>query len=175
VKQANRRGGDRSGRLGGYLPETITTRTLVLSVVVLLVFVLLVPTAREYAKQTAQLNSLQTELTQAQQQRADDTANLKRWDDPAFVKAQARARLGYVMPGEKAYRVTDPGAVRRGSAPPPVRRSSPASSRGPPATTAPGTRRCGRRCRSRGQGPRGTEGVLTGRRRRRRWPGRRRE
>jgi cell division protein FtsB len=117
VKQANRRGGDRSGRLGGYLPETITTRTLVLSVVVLLVFVLLVPTAREYAKQTAQLNSLQTELTQAQQQRADDTANLKRWDDPAFVKAQARARLGYVMPGEKAYRVTDPGAVAAGVSP----------------------------------------------------------
>jgi cell division protein FtsB len=104
-------------RLGEFLPETITTRTLVLSVVVLLVFVLVVPTAREYAKQTAQLGALHTELTQAQQQRDEGKIDLKRWSDPAFVKAQARARLGYVMPGDKAYRVTDPGVATAGVSP----------------------------------------------------------
>jgi hypothetical protein len=86
----------------------------VLSVVVLLVFVLLVPTAREYAKQTAQLDGLRAELAQAQQQRDEGTANLKRWDDPAFIQAQARARLGYVKPGETAYRVIDPGVATDG-------------------------------------------------------------
>jgi hypothetical protein len=29
----------------------------------------------------------------------------RRWDDPAYVKAQARARLGYLMPGEWGFEV----------------------------------------------------------------------
>lgn len=116
-----RRGGSRAGepgRLRGYLPETITTRTLVLSAVILLVFVLLVPTAREYAKQTAQLDALHAELAAAQEQKAQGEADLERWQDPAYVKAQARERLGYVMPGERAYRVIDPSdAVPDGVSP----------------------------------------------------------
>jgi cell division protein FtsB len=32
-------------------------------------------------------------------------AELARWDDPAYVKAQARDRFGWVMPGETGYRV----------------------------------------------------------------------
>ena len=29
----------------------------------------------------------------------------QRWDDPAYVKAQARARFGYLMPGEQGFEV----------------------------------------------------------------------
>ena len=32
---------------------------------------------------------------------------LNRWDDPAFVKLQARTRLGWVMPGEIGFTVVD--------------------------------------------------------------------
>jgi cell division protein FtsL len=30
-------------------------------------------------------------------------AELRLWDDPAYVEAQARDRLGFVMPGEQGY------------------------------------------------------------------------
>ena len=64
-----------------------------------------------------------SELALAQQQIADRTARveslaleLERWDDPAYVKAQARTRLGWVMPGEVGYRVIDAdGHVLNGS------------------------------------------------------------
>lgn len=45
----------------------------------------------QIAGQTAQLAELE--------------AQLKRWEDPAYVKAQARTQLGWVMPGETGYRV----------------------------------------------------------------------
>lgn len=34
--------------------------------------------------------------------------SLAKWQDDAFVKSQARERLGYVMPGETLYMVSDP-------------------------------------------------------------------
>jgi len=34
------------------------------------------------------------------------------WDDPAYVKAQARSRLKFVMPGERAYNVIDAPAPK---------------------------------------------------------------
>ena len=40
----------------------------------------------------------QADLTELEKQRA-------RWDDPAYVRAQARDRLYYVMPGEISYLV----------------------------------------------------------------------
>jgi cell division protein FtsB len=37
--------------------------------------------------------------------------DLKRWDDPAYVRAQARNRLFYVMPGEISFLVLDANSV----------------------------------------------------------------
>ncbi len=63
--------------------------------------------------------------------RRDAIAQLKdtkaRFDDPAFIKQQARARFGWVMPGEVGYRVIgDDGAVQGDvptlDAPPPATR-----------------------------------------------------
>jgi len=99
------------------VPETITTRTLVLAGAILLAFVILLPTAREYVTQSADLRALNADLAQTQQQKADAQSALDRWSDPAFLKAQARARLGYAMPGDKAYRVIDPGDANAGVSP----------------------------------------------------------
>jgi cell division protein FtsB len=56
----------------------------------------------EQRQQIADLQSIASqrtaELTELQKQRA-------RWDDPAYVRAQARDRLYYVMPGEISYLV----------------------------------------------------------------------
>ena len=35
----------------------------------------------------------------------------KRWDDPVYVRSQARQRLYYVLPGEVSYLVMDAGSV----------------------------------------------------------------
>lgn len=37
--------------------------------------------------------------------------DIKRWDDKAYVTAQARERLGFVFPGETAVHVLHPEAV----------------------------------------------------------------
>ena len=55
----------------------------------------------------------------------DDAA---RWDDPAYVEQQARARFGWVLPGEVGYRVVDADGEVEGDVPqlaePPSEKSS---------------------------------------------------
>lgn len=56
-------------------------------------------------KQQSQLETtLHHQITDLQQQKAN-------MDDPAHIRAQARQRLGFVMPGEIPYQVQLPGAV----------------------------------------------------------------
>lgn len=93
------------------LPRMLTVRAMVLGLVLLLAFVLVYPTLHSYLEQRTQLAQLRAQVTAAQQHNADLQAELKRWDDPAYVKAQARERLNFVMPGETAFRVVDPQTV----------------------------------------------------------------
>ncbi|AJW79514.1 FtsB family cell division protein [Clavibacter michiganensis] len=74
-------------------------------VLLVLTVVVLAPGLRIYLEQRQQLSSLQSAvdaqkgtIAQLQDQRA-------RYDDPAFLKAQVRDRLFYVMPGETSYLV----------------------------------------------------------------------
>jgi septum formation initiator len=71
--------------------------------------VLLAPALRSYVGQRHDISALQQQVAE---QRAA-VARLERqraaWDDPAYVTAQARNRLKFVLPGEKAYTVIDPG------------------------------------------------------------------
>lgn len=89
----------------------LSVRALVLGVVVLAGFALLFPTVRAYLGQRAELDALTAQVNQAEQDEQDVRHELDRWQDPAYVAAQARERLGYVMPGETAYRVIDPEVV----------------------------------------------------------------
>ena len=66
---------------------------------------ILAPNLRILVEQRQQIAALQAtqnaksqELTELEKQRA-------RWDDPAYVRAQARDRLYFVMPGEVSYLV----------------------------------------------------------------------
>lgn len=89
----------------------LSARTLVLGVTLLVGFTIVFPTVRAYLAQQARLTSLRAEVTLAEQQEKDLQAELDRWGTDAYVVAQARERLGYVMPGETAYRVVDPESV----------------------------------------------------------------
>ncbi|MFD6094160.1 septum formation initiator family protein [Oerskovia sp. NPDC060338] len=101
----------RRSRYGLLLPEVVTVRALVMSVVVLLAVILLLPTVRAYVNQTGELRALRADVAEAQATRDALEVELGRWDDQAYVIAQARDRLSYVMPGERSWRVVDPDTV----------------------------------------------------------------
>ncbi|PZQ45361.1 MAG: septum formation initiator [Phenylobacterium zucineum] len=60
---------------------------------------------RVYLTQQHDLAVAEQEIRDRSAQIADLQSELARWDDPDYVKAQARERLGWVMPGETGYRV----------------------------------------------------------------------
>ena len=93
------------------IPRLFTVRVMVMGVVMLLAFILVFPTLRSYLQQREELRQLGAEVAAARADNDDLTNKLKRWDDPAYVVAQARERLAFVLPGETAYRVQDPGSV----------------------------------------------------------------
>ncbi len=71
--------------------------------------------ALSYANSLRIYLNQQRDLAAATQQIQERTARiaqledeLRRWDDPAYIKAQARERLGWLLPGETGYRVIGP-------------------------------------------------------------------
>lgn len=60
---------------------------------------------RAYLQQRAHLGDLNAQIAERQASINDLEREKRRWDDPAYVKAQARARFGYLMPGESGYEV----------------------------------------------------------------------
>ena len=84
---------------------------MVFSCVLLLAFVLVYPTLHAYLQQRAEVDQLRARVEAARERNDELESNLLRWDDEAYVRAQARERLSFVMPGEKAFRVVDPEIV----------------------------------------------------------------
>lgn len=82
---------------------TLTGRALVLAgVSVLLVVTLAVP-ARTWFAQRSDIARLQGEVDAASARIAELAVQRERWQDPAFITAQARTRLHMAMPGEVPY------------------------------------------------------------------------
>ena len=66
---------------------------------------------REYLSQRGQIASAQAKNAQ-QQARVDALEKqLRQWQDPAYVKSQARSRLHFVLPGEYSYVVLAPSTA----------------------------------------------------------------
>ncbi len=84
---------------------------MALGIVLLLAFAMVFPTMRAYLAQRSTLAALSADVAAAESREDDLRAELDRWDTDAYVIAQARSRLSYVMPGETAYRVIDPQTV----------------------------------------------------------------
>ncbi|MCU1481472.1 MAG: hypothetical protein JWQ19_2258 [Subtercola sp.] len=78
----------------------------VLMLVVLVLFVVVVaPGARIFIEQRQQIADLQNSLQSAQAQNVTLNSQVARWGDPAYIRAEARERLYFVMPGETAFLV----------------------------------------------------------------------
>jgi cell division protein FtsB len=74
----------------------------VLGVVVVLIAILALP-FKEWITQRARISDLESQLAWHTDRTAQLEDALSRWDDPAYVEAQARARLHFVRPGEVGY------------------------------------------------------------------------
>lgn len=60
---------------------------------------------RAYFEQRHQMDSLQGDIVESRANIEALQREKARWDDPAYVRAQARQRFGWVLPGEIAYQV----------------------------------------------------------------------
>ncbi|WP_251856459.1 septum formation initiator family protein [Herbiconiux sp. L3-i23] len=88
-------------------------------VILVLFIVVLAPGLRTLLEQRQQIADLQAAVDQQQQNVEDLREQRARWDDPAYIRAQARDRLFYVMPGEYPYLIIDdvPLDAGQGAAP----------------------------------------------------------
>ncbi len=85
----------------------LTSRAAVLLMVVAVLMVSYASSMKAFLQQRAHINEVQAQIVERQAAIESLEAEKKRWSDPAYVAQQARARLGYVMPGEKTYIVLD--------------------------------------------------------------------
>ena len=119
------RAGDRTGtRTTGSLPSyddaagaagpsarRLSRRSRYTGRAALLVLVLAVLTVsyasslRAYLQQRAHIGDLRTQIAEREASINELEREKRRWEDPAFVKTQARKRFGYLMPGETGFEV----------------------------------------------------------------------
>jgi cell division protein FtsB len=86
----------------------LTGRAAVLALVIAALVLSSVVPLRAYFTQRADIAALQAKTSGQEQRVAELKDSRERWKDPAYVEAQARARLHFVMPGEVGYVVLDP-------------------------------------------------------------------
>ena len=62
---------------------------------------------RIYFAQAHEISAIKADIASRQQRIDVLSGELARWDDAAYVSAQARERLGWVVPGETGFTVVD--------------------------------------------------------------------
>ncbi len=81
----------------------ISTRLLILFIVLFAVTVTLAPPTQHYFAQRAQISALEADVESNRKKLEEARAELQRWQDPEYIKSQARERLHFVLPGERQY------------------------------------------------------------------------
>lgn len=92
----------------GESKRAVSLRFLAIVFFVILAAVIVAPTLSRYLDQQQQLRALGASVAEAEERNRVLEAQVALWNDPAFVESQARQRLGYVMPGQVLYTVSDP-------------------------------------------------------------------
>ena len=89
----------------------VDTRTLVIAGLVVATVLSIVPELQTWYNMQVQIADLKKQNEATRNNLTQMKEDLKRWDDPAYVRAQARNRLYYVMPGEISFLVMDANKV----------------------------------------------------------------
>lgn len=95
----------------------LTTRAIVLLTVVLLLIASYTSTLHAWWEQRADIQSTKAEIVMRKQQILALEDQKARWNDPAYVKQQAKQRFGWVTPGEVGYRVIGSDGAVKGDVP----------------------------------------------------------
>jgi cell division protein FtsB len=82
-----------------------TRRTVVLLLVAGALLLTLVMPLRTYFAQLSEVKELEAERAQLLAEVAELESKKEQQSDPGYIRAQARSRLGFVFPGERAYNV----------------------------------------------------------------------
>jgi cell division protein FtsB len=78
-------------------------RMLALAVVMIAITVMLAPTVKIFFEKRAEIAGLEDEIAAKKAEQEDLRRQVSRWQDPNYVKQQARDRINMVMPGETSY------------------------------------------------------------------------
>jgi cell division protein FtsB len=92
--------------------SNLTGRAAVLALVVCLLAISMAYPLREYLSQRGDIADYRAQVTAQQQRVAQLRVQHHRWSSRAYVEAQARERLHYVMPGETSYVVLESDETR---------------------------------------------------------------
>ena len=84
------------------------SRLLLFVTPLFLIVVLLGSPLQKYFAQRAQINALSAQVKANQAALEEARKELERWNDPNYIKSQARSRLHFVLPGERQYILTNP-------------------------------------------------------------------
>ncbi len=86
----------------------ITPKAIVLAVLVLLLIGLNVRPIQEIYRQSKEAAELEKDLTSLKSENEQLRTEIERLNTDAYIEQQARARLGLIKPGEKAYVIVPP-------------------------------------------------------------------
>ncbi|MGO2112940.1 MAG: septum formation initiator family protein, partial [Pseudoclavibacter sp.] len=81
--------------------------TVIMLVTVLLGVTVLAPTLQQFIQQRQRIADLQNHIAVVETEISELQTEQARWNDPAYIEAQARGRLLFVTPGDTSYLVTD--------------------------------------------------------------------
>ncbi len=108
-------GSGHSGNAAGKTPDTthddtqpvpakaFSGRMLALAVVMIAITIMLAPTVKIFFDKRAELAALSADIAARQAEQDGLRQQISRWQDPNYVKQQARDRINMVMPGESGY------------------------------------------------------------------------
>jgi cell division protein FtsB len=83
--------------------KAFSGRMLALAVVMVAITIMLAPTVKVFFDKKAEIDALNADIAARQAEGDALRQQVSRWQDPNYVKQQARDRINMVMPGETGY------------------------------------------------------------------------
>ncbi|MEQ4565158.1 septum formation initiator family protein [Paenarthrobacter sp. CAP02] len=94
----------KDGREADPVPaKAFSGRMLALAVVMIAITIMLAPTVKIFLEKRAEISALEGEIASRKAEQTELNKQISRWQDPNYVKQQARDRINMVMPGETGY------------------------------------------------------------------------
>jgi cell division protein FtsB len=91
------------GNLDPVPAKAFSGRMLALAVVMVAITIMLAPTVKIFIDKRAEIAALQSDIADSKADQDNLKRQVSRWQDPNYVKQQARDRINMVMPGETGY------------------------------------------------------------------------